>query len=98
MAERILIVEDESRIARFLELELKHEGYEVEIASDGRSGLERIKDGTSTLWSGPYATDDERDRGMQAGQEVLDIPIIMLTAKDDISIRLRDLTAAPTIM
>ena len=41
MAEKILIVEDDSRIARFLELELKHEGYEVEIASDGRSGLEK---------------------------------------------------------
>lgn len=50
MAEKILIVEDESKIARFLELELRHEGYEVEIASDGRSGLERIKTGISALW------------------------------------------------
>ena len=43
MAERILIIEDESKIARFLELELKHEGYEVEIAYDGRSGLVRAE-------------------------------------------------------
>ena len=35
---RILIVEDEKKIARFLELELKHEGYEVLTAFDGRSG------------------------------------------------------------
>ena len=37
---RILIVEDEKKIARFLELELKHEGYEVLTAFDGRSGLD----------------------------------------------------------
>jgi ActR/RegA family two-component response regulator len=36
MKDVILIVEDESKIARFLELELKHEGYDVEIAYDGR--------------------------------------------------------------
>ena len=39
MAERILIVEDEEKLARFVELELLHEGYEVEKAFDGRSGL-----------------------------------------------------------
>ena len=36
----ILIVEDEKKIARFLELELKHEGYDVLTAFDGRSGLD----------------------------------------------------------
>ena len=37
---RILVVEDEEKIARFVELELKHEGYEVDKAPDGRSGVE----------------------------------------------------------
>ena len=37
---RILIVEDEEKIARFVELELKHEGYEVGKALDGRTGLD----------------------------------------------------------
>ena len=36
----ILIVEDEKKIARFLELELRHEGYDVLTAYDGRSGLD----------------------------------------------------------
>ena len=40
---RILIVEDEKKIARFLELELTHEGYEVQTAGDGRSGLEQAQ-------------------------------------------------------
>lgn len=37
---KILIVEDERKIARFVELELKHEGYEVAIARDGQSGFD----------------------------------------------------------
>ena len=36
MDNRILIVEDEEKIARFLELELRHEGYDVDKASNGR--------------------------------------------------------------
>ncbi|MGI6730839.1 MAG: response regulator transcription factor [Anaerovoracaceae bacterium] len=39
MKERILIIEDEEKLARFMELELTFEGYEVEKAEDGRSGL-----------------------------------------------------------
>ena len=45
MATRVLIVEDEEQIARFTELELRHEGYEVEKASDGRSGLTMAESG-----------------------------------------------------
>lgn len=36
---KILIIEDEQNLARFIELELKHEDYEVEICNDGESGL-----------------------------------------------------------
>ena len=38
--DRILIVEDEEKLARRVELELRYEGYEVEKAFDGRTGLE----------------------------------------------------------
>lgn len=37
---RILVVEDEPKIARFVELELVHEGYEVDKAADGRAGAD----------------------------------------------------------
>jgi len=40
MSEKILIVEDEAKIARFLSLELEHEGYKVEAVHDGRAGQE----------------------------------------------------------
>ena len=39
MAAHLLIVEDEEKLARFIELELMHEGYEVSKAFDGREGL-----------------------------------------------------------
>ncbi|MCR5715776.1 MAG: response regulator transcription factor [Lachnospiraceae bacterium] len=40
MAAHVLIVEDEEKLARFVELELVHEGYEVSKAFDGREGLQ----------------------------------------------------------
>ncbi len=40
MSASILIVEDEEKLARFVELELVHEGYSADKAFDGRSGLE----------------------------------------------------------
>lgn len=86
MAERILVVEDESKIARFLELELKHEGYEVEIAYDGRSGLERAQKNDIDLivldLMLPLMSGIEVCRRVR---KFSDLPIIMLTAKDDIS-------------
>ena len=83
MAERILVVEDEEKIARFLELELRYEGYEVDKAADGRSGLERAETGDYDL-----ILLDILLPGLN-GLEVLrrlrkssDVPVIMLTAKD----------------
>lgn len=42
---KILIVEDEEKLARFLELELSHEGYAVAKAVDGRTGLTMAESG-----------------------------------------------------
>jgi DNA-binding response OmpR family regulator len=40
MGKSVLVIDDEERISRLLQLELSHEGYQVEIAHDGREGLE----------------------------------------------------------
>ena len=45
MAEKILLIEDEQKLARFVELELTHEGYAVTKAFDGRMGLEMAEQG-----------------------------------------------------
>lgn len=83
---KILIVEDEAKIARFLELELKHEGYEVAHAADGRTGLEMAlqKDVDLVLLDImlPGLSGIEVCRRVRMESQV---PIIMLTAKDDVT-------------
>ena len=82
----ILIVEDEKKIARFLELELKHEGYEVLTAFDGRSGLDTALEADPDLLildlMLPELSGIEVCRRLR---HTSDLPIIMLTAKDDVS-------------
>ncbi len=84
---KILIVEDESRIARFLELELKHEGYEVDLALDGRIGLDKVLHAGADLIvldiMLPGLSGIEICRRVRA--EGNRVPIIMLTAKDDVT-------------
>ena len=83
---RILIVEDEKKIARFLELELAHEGYEVRTAGDGRTGLELALSWQPDLMildlMLPELSGNEVCRRLRHES---DLPIIMLTAKDDVS-------------
>ncbi len=83
MADRILIIEDEEKIARFIELELLHEGYEAEKCGDGRTGLELAEGGGFSL-----VLLDIMLPGLN-GMELLrrlrkssDIPVIVLTARD----------------
>lgn len=82
----ILIVEDEKKIARFLELELKHEGYDVLTAFDGRSGLDTALEKDPDLLildlMLPELSGIEVCRRLR---HTSDLPIIMLTAKDDVS-------------
>jgi DNA-binding response OmpR family regulator len=83
---KILIVEDENKIARFLELELKHEGYEVLIAGDGRTGLEKaLKENVDLVILDimlPGLSGLEVCRRIRMESKM---PIIMLTAKDDVT-------------
>ncbi len=83
---KILIVEDEPKIARFLELELKHEGYEVDFAGDGRTALEKAvaRDIDLVLLDVmlPGLSGMEVCRRVRTESQV---PIIMLTAKDDVT-------------
>lgn len=83
---KIMIIEDEKKIARFLELELTHEGYEVHVAFDGRSGLEACEEIKPDLLildlMLPELSGIEVCRRLRQSS---DLPIIMLTAKDDVS-------------
>ena len=83
METKILIVEEEEKIARFVELELQHEGYTVKKASNGRVGLEMAQNEEFSLMLLDVMLPELN------GLEVLrrlrktsNLPVIMLTARD----------------
>ena len=91
---KILIVEDEDKIARFIELELVHEGYEIVKTNNGRTGLEIAEKGEIDLVILDIMLPELN------GLEVLrrlrrtsDIPVIMLTARDAVMDKVSGLDA-----
>ena len=83
---RILLVEDEKMLARYVELELTHEGYEVDVANDGREGLDKALEDKHDLMLLDLML--PRLSGIEIYRRVRQHstkPIIMLTAKDDVS-------------
>jgi DNA-binding response OmpR family regulator len=81
---KILVIEDDSRIASFLERGLVAEGYQVAVENDGRDGLERARSDEFDLLildrMLPYLDGLEVCR--QLRQEARGVYILMLTARD----------------
>lgn len=81
---RILIVEDEPGIAAFLKQGLEEESYAIDVADEGKKGLQLAMSGEYDLllldWMLPGLSGIEICR--QFRKEFHDTPIIMLTAKD----------------
>ena len=91
---RILIVEDEEKIARFVTLELEHEGYQVEHAADGRAAvdlaLERDYDLILLDVLLPQLNGMEVLRRVRKHK---DVPVIMVTARDAVMDKVAGLDA-----
>lgn len=91
---RILIVEDEEKIARFVTLELEHEGYQVEHAADGRTAvdlaLERDYDLILLDVLLPQLNGMEVLRRIRKRK---DVPVIMVTARDAVMDKVAGLDA-----
>lgn len=82
---KIMIVEDEKRIARFLQMELEHEGFETESEENGRRAYERIvQEQYDLVLLDIMLPDMDGLEVCRRVREISDVPIIMLTAKDDI--------------
>ncbi|HNB51579.1 MAG TPA: response regulator transcription factor [Anaerolineales bacterium] len=94
MSTRILVIEDDEAILRFLRRGLAYEGYIVDTATDGQSGLALARDHPPDLvvldWMLPGLDGLEVCRRLRAGGPV---PILMLTAKDTIHDRVQGLDA-----
>ncbi|UOO38167.1 response regulator transcription factor [Oscillospiraceae bacterium CM] len=86
MGARILLIEDEEKLARFVELELSYEGYTVTKAYDGRTGCELAVSGGFDLILLDIMLPELN--GMEVLRRVrrsAPIPVIMLTARDSVT-------------
>ncbi|MFE4106938.1 response regulator transcription factor [Almyronema epifaneia] len=95
MSAKILLVEDEEKLAKFVQMELSYEGYEVAVANDGLAGLMAARDQEPHLvildWMMPGLSGVEVCRRLRSTGSK--IPIILMTAKDSIEDRVAGLDA-----
>ena len=92
---RVLIVEDETKLARLISRVLGEEGYAAETAGDGRSGLSLALTGGFDLlildWMLPDRSGVQVVRGLRAAE--VGVPVLMLTARDQVEDRVEGLDA-----
>lgn len=82
---RILIVEDEAKIARFIQLELEHEQFATATEANGRNALDRIiQEEFDLILLDVMLPEMDGIEICRRARAVTDVPIIMLTAKDDL--------------
>lgn len=82
---RVLIIEDEKNLARFVELELQHEGYETKSFYDGRSGLESaLNEDWDVILLDLMLPKLNGLEVCRRIRPVKDTPIIMMTARDSV--------------
>ncbi|GGD20828.1 response regulator transcription factor [Pontibacillus salipaludis] len=84
--DRILVVEDEKSVATFVKLELEHEGYQVDVATDGENAITRFEENEDYScilldWMLPKLDGLEVCRRIRKKSSV---PIIMLTAREQV--------------
>ena len=95
MTAHILLVEDEVKLARFVEMELGYVGYKVTVEHDGVSGLNVARESQPDLvivdWMLPGLSGLEICRRLRTTGD--QVPVILLTAKDEVSDRVAGMDA-----
>ncbi|MDU4959505.1 MAG: response regulator transcription factor [Sporomusaceae bacterium] len=88
----ILIVEDEWKIARFMQMELTHEGYHAVIETNGRRALDRIvQEDFSLVLLDIMLPEMDGVEVCRRARRLSAVPIIMVSAKDAIEDKVRGL-------
>ncbi len=89
---RILVVDDEERMVRFIRLNLEHDGFDVNEAYNGTQAIEKVRDTLPDLvLLDVMLPDIDGFEVLQLIREVNDVPVIMLTAKGEEEDRVRGL-------
>jgi two-component system KDP operon response regulator KdpE len=89
---RILVVDDEERMVRFIRLNLEHDGFQVSEAFNGKEAIQKIRDVTPDLiLLDVMMPDIDGFEVLETVREVSQVPVIMLTAKGEEDDRVRGL-------
>jgi len=88
---RILVVDDEERMVRFIRMNLEHDGYQVMEALNGRQAIDKLRDTPDIILLDVMMPDIDGFEVLETVREVSSIPVIMLTAKGEEDDRVRGL-------
>ncbi len=88
---RILVVDDEERMVRFIRMNLEHDGFQVIEAFNGKQALDKLRDTPDLVLLGVMMPDIDGFEVLENIREVSSIPVIMLTAKGEEDDRVRGL-------
>lgn len=81
---RILVVDDEERLVRFIRLNLEHDGFQVVDAFNGKQALQQLRDRTPDLVLLDVMMPDlDGFEVLKMIREISSVPVIMLTAKGE---------------
>lgn len=88
---RILVVDDEERMVRFIRMNLEHDGYQVAEALNGKQAIDKLRDTPDLILLDVMMPDIDGFEVLETIRQVSTVPVIMLTAKGEEDDRVRGL-------
>ncbi len=89
---KILVVDDEERMVRFIRLNLEHDGFQVSEAFNGRQAIQKLRDvNPDLILLDVMMPDLDGFEVLEMVREISNVPVIMLTAKGEEDDRVRGL-------
>src|SRR5512135_2764657 len=88
---RILVVDDEERMVRFIRMNLEHDGYLVNEALNGKQAIDKMRDTPDLVLLDVMMPDLDGFEVLETIRQVSNVPVIMLTAKGEEDDRVRGL-------
>ncbi len=88
---RILVVDDEERMVRFIRMNLEHDGFQVMEAFNGKQAIDKLRDTPDLVLLDVMMPDIDGFEVLETIREVSTVPVIMLTARGEEDDRVRGL-------
>jgi DNA-binding response OmpR family regulator len=88
---RVLVVDDEERMVRFIRMNLEHDGFQVMEAFNGKQAIDKLRDTPDLVLLDVMMPDIDGFEVLETIREVSNVPVIMLTARGEEDDRVRGL-------